>query len=118
MCMYICINEYTMELKRRVVIYLDSRTPIANIHLNYSYTNKLESLINKTGETRSATAKKLLIQSFGTSDLSELKERIVYAASNCVFGRAKENSKQIGMGSKVGYVCKIALKRAIDALAA
>lgn len=99
---------------RRIAIYLNSRIPTAKIQLNHLYTSKIDQIIFKEGITKVEAARNLLMKSFQTNDISELKERIFYAASMYEFKKTNPDKLSVGIGSKVGHICKIALRRAID----
>lgn len=107
-----------MEESRRVTVYLGSYKPIANIRLTHSYNSKLSEIVKKTtGDNKSETIRLLLFTFFKTDDITELKERIFYAASNIEFVICRKNKKSIGtpgMASKIGRVCNVAIKKAID----
>lgn len=91
---------------RRIAIYLDSRKATAKVQLNHLYSQKISYIIFKTGESKTEVARKLLMDAFQTGDLSELKERIIYAAD------IKEDT--LTAKRKIGEVCKRAIKLAID----
>ncbi len=101
-------------IHRRIAIYLDSRKPITQVQLNHLYTSKIEKIIFKEGISKTEVARKLLMQSFGVTDIPELHERIIYAANHYEFKNSTAGNKSTGIGSRVGHVCKKALKLAID----
>lgn len=107
-----------MEENRRVTVYLGAYKPIANISLTHSYSSKLSQIVKKTtGDNKSETIRILLFTFFKTDDIVELKERIFYAAANVEFTRPRKNKKSSGtpgMSSKIGRVCNLAIKKAID----
>ncbi len=104
--------QITMQIKR-VAIYIDSRSPIAQIKLNILYSSKFLAILSRTGNSRSKEMVSLLQIAFGTTDNEELKERIGYAASAYVDIK-KESKKNVGLGSVISRVCKIAVKKGID----
>ncbi len=67
-----------------------------------------------TGERKATIARMLLMRAFEAKDNSELKDKINYAASLYTFTKINEGKSTKGIGSKVGHVCKKALKLAID----
>jgi hypothetical protein len=99
---------------RRIAIYLDSRKPITQVQLNHFYSSKIDRIIFKEGISKTEAARKLLLLSFGVNDVSELKEHITYAANLYTFKNASTSNKSTGIGSKIGHVCKKAIKMAID----
>lgn len=95
---------------RRIAIYLGSYKATSQVKLNHAYTSKIESIIFKTGDKKTEVARKLLMHTFQTTDVSELKEKIFYAAS-----MVKDTSKtDQGFKRRIAVVCKKALKIAID----
>ncbi len=91
---------------RRIAIYLGNRVATAQVKFNHLYTSKIDSIIFKTGDTKTEVARQLLMKSFQTTDIIELRERIVYAAN--VTGNTLTEKR------KIGEVCKLAIRRAID----
>lgn len=75
------------------------------------YTQKVDSIIFKTGYSKTEVARKLLMKSFQTDDVMELRERIFYAAN-----LDEETIKVVDISVKrrVAEVCKKALRMAID----
>ncbi len=107
----IFIKPFLDMQHRRIAIYLDSRTPIAKIQLNHLYTQKVDRVIFKTGESKTSVARKLLMLSFQTEDTIELRERIYYAAQIDV-NLLKD--ADIKVKRRIAEACKKALKLAID----
>jgi hypothetical protein len=100
---------------RRIAIYLDSRKALAQVQLNHSYSAKIAKIIFKEGISKAEAGRRLLMKSFQTEDILELQERISYAASLHQFKAPRKGSTRItGLGSKISYVCKLAIKKAID----
>lgn len=93
---------------RRIAIYLGSRTPTAKIQMNHLYSSKIDRIIFKEGITKVEAARQLLMKSFQTTDILELRERIIYAANVTGDG--------LGEKRKIGAVCKLAIRRAIDSV--
>lgn len=71
-------------------------------------------ILNKEGGTKASIARMLLNKFFGTKEVSELREKIIYASDFIIFSEGSTDRKNTGMGSKVGRVCQVALKKAID----
>jgi hypothetical protein len=95
---------------RRIAIYLGSHKATSQVKMNHAYTNKIESIIFKTGHNKTEVARQLLMHSFQTNNVCELKEKIVYAA-NMVNDTA---ITEMGFKRRVAVVCKKAIKIAID----
>ncbi len=91
---------------RRIAIYLGSRIPVAKVQLNHLYSSKIDHIIFKTDDTKTEVARQLLMKSFQTTDVTELRERIIYAAN------VKDDS--LSAKRRIGEVCKLAIRRAID----
>jgi hypothetical protein len=96
---------------RRIAIYLNSRQATAKVQLNHLYTQKVDLIIFKTGYSKTEVARQLLMKSFQTEDLSELKERIYYAAN---LDQETIKVVDISVKRRIADVCKKALKLAID----
>lgn len=116
-CFFVCYNSgifikpFSDMEHRRIAIYLNSRKQTAQVQLNHLYSAKIDTIIFKTGYSKTEVARKLLMLSFQTEDVSELKERIFYAAN-----LDEETLKvvDISVKRKIAEVCKKALKLAID----
>lgn len=91
---------------RRIAIYLGSRVQTAQVKFNHLYTSKIDKIISQLDVTKTEAARQLLMKSFQTTDVSELRERIIYAAN------VTDNS--LSAKRRIGEVCKLAIRRAID----
>lgn len=107
------INERGMQINRRIAVYLDSRKPLVQVQFNYAYTAKFQTILERSGNPKSKEAVILLQKAFGTTDLSELKEKILYCAE-CFHIKKSRGGKTTGIASRIGHVCKNAMKKAID----
>jgi hypothetical protein len=96
---------------RRIAIYLGDRKQVAQVQLNHLYTSKFDSILFKTGYSKTEAARKLLMLSFQTNDFDELKERIYYAAN---INEEVLKVADISIKRRIGEACKKALKIAID----
>lgn len=79
--------------------------------MNHMYTQKVDTIIFKTGDSKTEVARKLLMMSFQTNDIAELKERIYYAAD---VSQETLMEADISIKRRIGEACKKALKLAID----
>ena len=97
-------NDYIMN--RRIAIYLDKRTQFAQIQFNHSVTKKISNLIARQGVSKNEFAVNTLKEAFNTDNVTELKERIIYASNTMDIG-GQENQK-------IANTCKVVMKRVID----
>jgi hypothetical protein len=108
LCYGVCIfiKPFFYMQHRRIAIYLEPGKPTAKVQLNHLYSQKIGSIIYKTGESKTEIARRLLMDAFQTVDLIELRERIIYAAD------IKEET--LTAKRKIAEVCKRAIKLSID----